>query len=488
MNDAPVVRTASGLVRGMRREDSLAFLGIPFAQPPVGERRFAAPVPMEPWEGIRDATTFGATAQRGDTGFTLIPEPSVPGDSTLNVNVFTPAALSDTPLPVLVWIHGGGFTSGTPSSPWYDGGTFARDGVVLVALSYRLGFDGFGDIVGAPSNRGVRDWIAGLEWVQENIAAFGGDPDRVTIGGQSAGGGAVLTLLGMPAAQHLFHAAWSVSGALGDVPAADARARAVRLADLVGVEPTRSGFESVAEEHLRDLQERAAHMPRRDKLVAVREMLAGLSWGPMIDGDLLVRSTRDALAAGIGADKPLLLGAADDEFTMVTARMRRMLRWVPPGLGLRALGVPASARRRYLRANPGPRRGGSPALLGRYVTDRIFRALVSDVAALRAEAPAPTWVYRFSWASPVIGWACHCLDVPFWFDALGESHVAAIAGDHPPAALATAMHGTAVGFVRSRAAAWPRWSASDKPTRVFGGSASAPEVIPDGYAGAAALA
>lgn len=479
---APIVRTTAGLVRGIRREGSAAFLGIPFAQAPVGELRFAAPVPMEPWDGVRDATAYGATAQRGDTGFTLIPEPSVPGDSTLNVNVFTPSVDPPRPLPVLVWIHGGGFTSGTPSSPWYDGDTFARDGVVMVALSYRLGFDGFGDIVGAPSNRGVRDWIAGLEWVQENIAAFGGDPGRVTIGGQSAGGGAVLTLLGMPAAQHLFHAAWSVSGALGDVPGTEARARAERLAALAGVQADRAGFQSIAEDTLRDLQERAARLPTRDRLVTVREMLRGLAWGPMIDGDLLTRPTAEALSAGVGADKPLLLGAADDEFTMVTARMNRTLRWVPPGVGLRALGVPASIRRAYVRANEGPRRGGSPALLGRYVTDRVFRSLVATVAAIRADAAAPTWVYRFSWASPVIGWACHCLDVPFWFDALGAEHVAAVAGDSPPAGLATELHGTAVGFVQDSTAPWPRWADADKPTRVFGAAASHPEVIRDGYA------
>ena len=197
---------ASGAASPAPPGASAAFLGIPFAQAPVGDLRFAAPVPPEPWEGIRDALEYGATAQRGDPGITLIPEPSVPGESTLNVNVFTPApGETDAALPVLVYIHGGGYTAGSPASPWYDGRAFNRDGVVTVSVSYRLGFDGFGHIPGAPSNRGVRDWIAALEWVRDNIAAFGGDPSRVTIAGQSAGGGAVLTLLGMPAAQHLFH-------------------------------------------------------------------------------------------------------------------------------------------------------------------------------------------------------------------------------------------------------------------------------------------
>ena len=133
-------------------------------------------------------------------------------------------------LPVLVYIHGGGFTGGSPASPWYDGRAFNRDGVVTVTVSYRLGFDGFGHIAGAPSNRGVRDWIAALEWVRDNIAAFGGDPSRVTIAGQSAGGGAVLTLLGMPAAQDLFHSAWALSGAIADVSRERARTLSAKLA------------------------------------------------------------------------------------------------------------------------------------------------------------------------------------------------------------------------------------------------------------------
>ncbi|GAA2581856.1 carboxylesterase family protein [Microbacterium binotii] len=203
----PLATVSTGTLRGVRRPGSLAFLGIPFAAPPVDANRFAAPQPATPWDGVRDATAYGPTPQRGDTGITLIPEPSVPGDATLNVNVFTPDTDAAAPFPVLVWIHGGGYISGSPASPWYDGDTFAREGIVVVTLSYRLGFDGFGAIDGAVSNRGVRDWIAALEWVQQNIAAFGGDPARVTIGGQSAGGGAVLTLLGMPAAQHLFSAA-----------------------------------------------------------------------------------------------------------------------------------------------------------------------------------------------------------------------------------------------------------------------------------------
>ena len=202
----PLVQTRAGAVRGVWRGGSAAFLGIPFAQAPVGALRFAAPQPTTAWQGILDAAEPGPTPQRRPFGdVTTIPEPSYPGEATLNLNVFTPAPRTQQDgLPVLVWIHGGGFFAGSPSSPWYDGASYNRDGVVTVSLSYRLGFDGFGWIADAPTNRGLRDLVVGLEWVRDNIAAFGGDPGRVTIAGQSAGGAAALALLTSPLANGLF--------------------------------------------------------------------------------------------------------------------------------------------------------------------------------------------------------------------------------------------------------------------------------------------
>lgn len=501
--ESPVVSIRPGKVRGTwrgtpgERDASAAFLGIPFAQAPVGDLRFAAPVPPEPWRGVRDAVEYGATAQRGDPGVTLIPEPSIPGDATLNVNVFTPVpGQADAALPVLVWIHGGGYIGGSPASPWYDGRAFNRDGVVTVTVSYRLGFDGFGHIPGAPSNRGVRDWLAALEWVRDNIAAFGGDPERVTIAGQSAGGGAVLTLLGMPAAQHLFHSAWALSAALADVSPERSRTLTAKLANLAGVAPTRDGFASVPEERLHALQEKAATPDGRDPLAGVMVLLQeGLSWGPAVDGDLIAQPTIASLRSGVGADKPLVLGATDDEFTMVTDSAKSKLRLVPASFALGRLKLAGAARRAYLRANAAQRRKGTAAILGRYVTDVVFRSTVVRVADARraaevsAPAPAPTgtWVYRFSWASPTRGWALHCLDVPFWFDCLDAPAVDAIAGVHPPRRLADALHGAAVGFIRGGDPGWPTWTDHPGATRVFGGAASVPDVDPDGYREVAAL-
>ena len=487
MTDEPLVAISSGTIRGRWREGSAAFLGIPFAQAPVGPLRFAAPVPPTPWKGVRDALEYAPTAQRGDKGITLIPEPSIPGDATLNVNVFTPAPGDATAaLPVLVWIHGGGYIAGSPASPWYDGRSFNRDGIVTVSISYRLGFDGFGHIAGAPSNRGVRDWLAALEWVRENIAAFGGDPARVTIAGQSAGGGAVLTLLGMPAAQHLFHAAWALSPALADVSAERARTLSATLAHLAGVAPTRDGFASIPESEIERLQDAAGQRSPGDPVARLRSLIDdGLPWGPAIDGDLVARPTLDAIADGVGSDKPLVIGATDDEFTMVLDQAARTLRLIPSGLALSRVLTDRTTRRAYLAANGAQRRKGTAAVIGRYVSDALFRSGVVRVADARGDAP--TWVYRFAWPSPTRTWAMHCLDVPFWFDRLGADGVAAVAGDAPPQALAAAVHGSAASFIRDGDPDWPAWARHPGITRIFGGPASAPDVEADGYASVRAL-
>ena len=484
----PTVTIDSGQVQGIWRDTSAAFLGIPFAEPPVGPLRFEAPVPVAAWEGVRDASRLGPTPQRKQLSeITLIPEPSIPGDSTLNVNVYTPApGKTADALPVLVYIHGGGYTAGSPASPWYDGRSFNRDGVVTVSISYRLGFDGFGYIDGAPSNRGVRDWLLALDWVQRNIAAFGGDPTRVTLAGQSAGGGAVLTLLGMPSAQHLFQSVWCLSGAVGDVSEARAKTLANTLARLAGVEPTRDGFASLPEARILELQDPATNPDNLDPMASVASMLKeGLPWGPMIDGDLITAPTLDSIRSGVGGGKPLVLGATDDEFTMATDDAKNKLRFIPAPFVLGKILTDRNKRRTYLGANKAQRRKGTAAVLGRFLTDSMFRAPVVRVA--EARGAHPTWVYRFSWASPKIGWAAHCLDVPFWFDCLDADKVDAIAGENPPQALADAVHGAAVSLVREGAPGWQAWSAAPGATQVFGGGAAVTQVLPDGYAEVRAL-
>lgn len=470
----PLVKVDSGVVRGRWRDipgsrdatwrRSAAFLGIPFAEAPVGVHRFAAPMPVRSWRGVLDADSFGATAQRGDPGVTLIPEPSIPGDATLNVNVFTP---SPTPaesaaLPVLVWFHGGGFVAGSPASEWYDGSAFNRDGIVTVTLSYRLGFDGFGWMRDAPANRGVRDWVLALDWVRRNIRAFGGDPNRVTIAGQSAGGSAVLTVLGMESAQHLFHGAWVMSPALTEISPSRAEIFGNELAARARVRPMRSEWQGVTEDRLRGLQKAAT----RPTLRTFRALAAeGLPLGPVVDGEMIRRSTRASLRRGVGADKPVVIGATDDEFTMATRAVTPVKRLIPASAAMVALGVPRARRSAYLAANRETARRGAARFSGRLLTDVLIRTTVLRILADRRGAD--TWAYRFAWPSGRFGFAEHCLDVPFFFDHLDAPGIERVAGSEPPQSLADEVHAAAVDFIHTGRPGWPPAEGERAVVRVF---------------------
>ena len=243
------VETTSGTVRGTAVGPAVAFRGIPYAAPPFGDLRFAAPVPAPGWDGVRDCTAFGPTAPKPPYPVPvdlLLPEPVVPGEDVLNLNVWTPDPSADG-LPVLVWIHGGAFVNGSGAVPQYDGTAFARDGVVCVTINYRLGVDGFLHFDdGGPANRGLLDQVAALEWVRDNIAAFGGDPGRVTVAGESAGAMSVTALLSMPRAAGLFSRAVAQSGA-GHHALSSGTARRVAgyLAERLGVPLTREALAAV---------------------------------------------------------------------------------------------------------------------------------------------------------------------------------------------------------------------------------------------------
>jgi para-nitrobenzyl esterase len=236
-------RTTAGRVRGTVG-DVPVFRGIPFAQPPVGALRFAAPTPPRPWRGVREALAFGPPPPQADAfGMNQL----AGGDDWLTLNVWSPDPSPDAALPVMVWIHGGAYAIGTSGLPEYDGARLARDGVVLVTFNYRVGVEGFAHIEGAPANRGLLDQVAALEWVRDNIRAFGGDPARVTVFGQSAGGGSVGALLAMPRAAGLFGraVAQSVPGTFftpelaGDIAGACAAELGLKptVADLSAVDP-----------------------------------------------------------------------------------------------------------------------------------------------------------------------------------------------------------------------------------------------------------
>ncbi|MFJ4200441.1 carboxylesterase family protein [Streptomyces sviceus] len=413
MSTAVTVRAPAGTVVGHQVDGVRRYLGIPYAEAPTGARRFAAPVPRARFPQPYDASRHGATSQRVPLfATTTIPEPSVPGDDVLNLSVTAPAAQG---CPVLVWIHGGGFLAGSQASCWYDGRAFARDGVVTVTVGYRLGVDGFAPLDGVPANLGLRDLLCALDWVQENVAAFGGDPDRVTVAGQSAGGAAVLALLSSPAAKGRFRRAVSLSGGLFDVdPPHEFLAG---LGHSLGVPPTRAGFGRRTPEQL----QRAVRDLRGDDSLVL---------GPVSGDDILPVPVAEGLTAH-GHDVPLLLGATGDEFDGDSER------------GSRAAGT--------------------------RITDTLFRSACPRIAAARRVAPAGTWLYSFEWPSPTLGGAVHCVDLPFFFDVLDAPGVPEALGPNPPAELATRMHTDLVAFVRGETPTWGRATGRlGDPAREYG--------------------
>lgn len=450
-----IVNTLSGQVEGVEVNGVHRFLGVPYAAPPVGEQRLRAPEPVS-WAGTRDASHYGHTAFQPDEEFTLIPEPKNPGDDFLNLNVFTPDPSGS--LPVLVWIHGGGFTQGCGNSTWYAGDTFCRDGVVGVAINYRLGAEGFATIDGAATNRAVRDWIAALEWVRDNIAAFGGDPQQVTIGGQSAGAAACVTLMSSPAAAGLFRNVIAMSGSAANVrPITSARvpATAQRLADQLGIECTRDGFAMCTPWNLIDAQ------------IACSKTFDGppMHYAPVSGDDVVPEQPHDAIDRGEGRDIGLLIGATREEALVQLVFAKAEYDEARADRHIVRAGVSADDLGTYKASLDGlsPRE-----MVARARSDAAFRVNGVRLAATRAAVGgAPVYHYDFAWRSPALGGvgASHCVDVPFAFDVLGDSHAHTVLGSAAPQSLADEMHSAFVRFVKGEAP----WAPFDdtKPTMVF---------------------
>lgn len=452
-----VVDAPCGQVAGIERPGSFAFLGIPYALPPVGDLRFQAPVRRPEFEGRFDATQYGATPQRRKFfPVTFIPEPSMPGEDTLNLNLFTPTLDSSAALPVLVYIHGGGYSTGSHNGQWFDGATFNRDGIVVVVISYRLGFDGFGWIEGAPSNRGMLDMIMALQWVQENIRAFGGDPDRVTISGQSAGGGAVLTLMCMRPAEKLFRAAISQSGVIGATTWDQHVSKGIAFAEECGVPPTVDGWQSLSEATI--TEEQFARADFGEPIHPVGKMLrwmegapcdVALTWGPTIDPSTMPRLPFEALKV---SQVPLLIGSTRDEFLMPANYDTAAIRSWADDVAL------TQAHRTYLNEAIAQ---GSPDPIGRLATAAFFRELVVNIGNMRDAGT--TWLYDFVHCSEGTGTASHCLELPYVWDCITEEHARLCIGENEPLELAHQLHQSWVSFVSQGNPGWKSGTC-----RVFG--------------------
>ena len=312
------VRTQQGVVRGRMDEGVATFKGIPYAAPPFGANRFRPPQPAERWDGVREAFNYGPTVPKPPyfpPFDTLLPEPAIPGEDCLNLNIWTPD-VGRTRLPVMFWIHGGAFSNGSGAIPSYDGSRFARDGVVCVTINYRLGADGFLFMGDGISNLGLLDQIAALAWVQENIAAFGGDPNNVTLFGESAGAFSISTLLSMPRAKGLFRRVIPESGA-GHHVLSPATAQRVGgyLAEKLGVAATREAIAAVPVDRLLmaqvELSGDAFANPDPGRWGEVAGNL--MPFEPVVDGDILPARPIDSIVAGAGAGVDVLIGTNTDE-------------------------------------------------------------------------------------------------------------------------------------------------------------------------------
>jgi para-nitrobenzyl esterase len=451
-----VATTHLGRVRGVALDDGLVFRGIPYAEDPVGELRFAPPAEPEPWSGVRSTVEFGpAVPQTVDLGrreMFGLPDYTTSEAGSLTLNVWTPS-VDDARRPVLVWIHGGAFSWGSGSDPVYDGHRLsARRDLVVVTLNYRLGALGFLALPGAPGsgNAGLLDQVAALHWVRRNIAAFGGDPGNVTVFGQSAGAVSIAAHLVARPSRGLFHQAVMQSGS-GEMvlPADEASARAAEFASLLGTVP--EDLERLRTAPVEDL---LAAQERFDVIMEERGELAAFL--PVADGALLSESPLDAVSAGRGAPVPLLLGSTRDE-----ARLFTELLPGPEGGDEDVLALLSD------RPDPVVARSGFAALEERSAPRDLFAAILGDglfaapterLAIAHARAGHPTWRYEFRYRSPirdgVLG-ACHSLDIPFVFDQLDTDAAHRFAGPEAPAGLADRIGAGWAAFARSGAADWP---------------------------------
>ncbi|MFB6839165.1 carboxylesterase/lipase family protein [Streptomyces sp. NPDC056361] len=470
---SPETRIRNGALRGALKDGVAAFLGVPYAQAPVGALRFRAPEPAEPWEGVREATAFGPTAPKRPYApplDALLPDPEVAGDDCLNLNVWAPWPTTgggsdagdpgEGGRPVMVWIHGGSLIHGSSAVPVYDGTAFARDGVVLVSINYRLGVEGFGVFPDAPANLGLRDQIAALTWVRENIAAFGGDPDRVTVFGESAGAISIAALMASPLAKGLFRRAVIQSGAPSARSVDVARRTTEAIAARLRVPATAEAFAAVDPERL--LAAQTAVTGKGNPI------LSRHTFHITVDGEVLPDHPGDLLADGASADVELLMGTNTDEYRL----------WFVPGGHTEKVG--SLAQRFLLRKGripprvakvyrEGRTREKPGEVLGVLAADKLLRIPQNMYADFRLNGrAAATYLYEFGWPSPVQDLrACHALELGFVFDTLDRPETRALTGPDAPQDLATAMHTAWVAFATTGDPGWRAWDPA-RPVMTFG--------------------
>jgi para-nitrobenzyl esterase len=482
--NAPDVRTSYGSVRGTVDHGVPAYLGIPYAAPPFGELRMQPPAQPSAWDGVRDATAYGPTVPKGDYPpqyQPFLPEPVIPGEDCLNLNVWTPDPAA-TGLPVFVWIHGGSFMNGSGAVDAYRGSAFARDGVVCVTINYRLQAEGFLHTEDGTPNLGLLDQLAALQWVQENIAAFGGDPARVTVGGESAGAMSVTTLLSMPQARGLFRAAITQSGAAAHTMDAETATKVTALlAEQLGVEPTRAAIAAQPPERIFEAAEKLTNEVQTapDPVKWGQLALSLLPFMPTVDGTVLAHPPLESLAAGAGADVALLTGSNAEEarLFLVAPGVIGLIDEPTAVAGASAYGVDGATAYAAYRAA-----GETPGdVLAAVVTDWFFTVPAVRVAEAR-QGRGRTWMYRCdhrSTAADGLLGAAHATEIPLVFDTLDSPDAAAILGAGAPQGLADTMHAAWVRFISDGDPGWAPYEPGTRTTRVFGTDGPSDQQLPD---------
>lgn len=481
----PLVVVSSGTVRGVRNGAVESFFSIPYAAPPVGGRRFALPEPALPWDGDRDCSKPGGLAPQprrgaGRLGIDIeVPLGSgwEPGDDDyLTLNVWRPEQAEGL-RPVMVWIHGGGFIMGSKDAAACNGATFARDGVICVAISYRLGVEGFLPIPGAPTNLGLRDQIAALTWVRDNIRQFGGDPDNVTIFGESAGAGSVGCLMTSPLAKGLFQRGIMQSGSGRGIELDIARRVVGKLAEHLDICADVTGFRSIPVETVLAAQtwliETGVDLRNADGF----DTSFGISrFLPVIGDDVLPEQPMAALQRGAAAELDMLAGANSDEMAVF---------FIPSGLqdslteetAVLAMGQYYPNASGILRAYG---MGGSHVAPGAAFTaavgDMLFREPVRRFAAAHR---GRSYVYEFDWRSPELGGrmgASHMVDLPFVFDTLNVSQV--LVGDTPPHDLSARTHALWIQFATTGQLPWSPFCEDEREVYYLAREAAIVEGLP----------
>jgi para-nitrobenzyl esterase len=421
------------------------------------------PPPPQDVGGFRDRLPPGYDPQAGEKGRE--------GD-WLTVNVWTPSASAASARPVMVWIYGGAYKVGSADSPGYDAQRIARDGdVVVVTFNHRVGIEGFAVIDGAPANRGLLDQVAALEWVRDNIAAFGGDPGAVTVFGESAGAGCVASLLAMPRASGLFRRAIAASmpGTFlsGNLGAAVGKAIAAErgLQNTVGDLATVSLHELVlAGESLaaraRDFAAQWGQLASHDTLFA-----------PVVDGDVLPATPWEALSSGAGRDVDLIVGHTRDEWKLFLV-MNGRAGGITQEEASRALSVfgPGRDGRKYREAFPD---ATAEQLYVQVRTDWIFRMPALQLAEAQAAGGGRAYLYELAWEAPgangLLG-ACHGIDLPLLFGTFGASLGPLLFGPEPSQeayAAAAQLRATWTTFAATGDPGWPAYHPEQRTTQVF---------------------